>query len=158
MTVAERARSAVERALAADDLELVLRGDSPYSIPEEYMAPSTVPTNWSAMIRNGLEAASRDDASVPARLEEALLHATGDAEGLYCALEFFRAYLTIRSRRPIFPLDVQRISDALRAGIAAHQAEIRSLHPAWLAPGEDLWERVVRLCDLIKDKHGIALR
>lgn len=158
MEIDEAARSAVEQAVAADDLGALIRGDYPYSVPMEYMAPSTVPTNWSALIRYGFEPVVSGNPAVAKRLEDALVSLVNDAEGVYCSLEFLSDYLSIQGIRKIFGMDVKRISDAIRTGIAAREPQLRAFRPSWLHPTEDIWERVVRRTDSIKRNHGISLR
>jgi hypothetical protein len=157
MAIEAEARKAVELALRAGDFEELIRGDYPYSVSEEYMAPSTVPTNWSGILSYGLEEAAQADPGVARKIEDALVSMGRDAEGLYCALAFFRTYLSARSRGPIFGMDVDRIAETIRKGIPALTEKIRALHPSWLHPSENLWERVVRFSELTKRDFGIDL-
>jgi hypothetical protein len=140
-----------------DAFQDLLMGRYPYYMPEAYMAPSDVPTNWSKALKGlGAIAATRPD--VPARLESALTGMVSSPEALYCALATVLDYLDIRKFLPAtLQLDVPRILHALSPAIERLEPEARSLHLDWMGPSaEVLWERIERTKKLLIHDHGLG--
>jgi hypothetical protein len=159
MTIASTAQAAARKAIDSDQLDLLIRGDWPYFVPEEHMAPSNVPTNWAATILYGLDPAAADTPDLSSRIEDALILATNTPEGTYCSMEFLKTYMLLRGRRPLrLLIDVDRVAAALRSATSSQMNELRSCHPDWLGPtNEKLWERIFRVNSLIEQKTGIVL-
>jgi len=140
-----------------DALEDFLMGRYPYHIPEAYMAPSNVPTNWIKALK-GAAAVSVVQPDISARIEGALIKMTSSAEALYCALATLLDFLDIRRSLPSsLNLDARRILDAISPAIGLLEPEARRLHLDWMGPTtEVLWERVERTRDLLAKKHGLG--
>jgi hypothetical protein len=140
---------AAKRAFAQGDLREAIRGDWPYFLPEAYMAPSAVPTNWGDLLIKGLSPLSEqvDAQDLSRELQQALLDCCADPEGLYAAMSFLEDYVGLRNRQRIsakLQIDPAPIQQAIRDGMKTLEPKLRTSRPSWMGKSETLWDRVVR--------------
>jgi hypothetical protein len=146
---------AAKQAFAQGDLREAIRGDWPYFLPEAYMAPSSVPTNWGDLLSEGLSplADQADAQKLSRELQQALLDCCADPEGLYAAMAFLRAYVGLRDRHFVSPklqIDPAPIKQAIRDGMKALEPKLRASRPSWMdKESETLWDRVARMAELL---------
>jgi hypothetical protein len=151
-------REKVVHAYEEDALSDLLMGKWPYYEPEEYMAPSNVPTNWRRIFEesNRLSSTTTD---LPQKLTDALLAITHSPEGLYCATEAILAYLRHRAHlSPQFVIDHQRVADSIRTHLPSIEVSARTLHLDWMGPTtETLWERLQNRATTLLQDHGVII-
>lgn len=156
-TVYEVALKAINR----NEISLLLLGEGGYNLPKPYMSPTDLPTDWDAILKDGIYRIYFDDNKKVngGILSETLIGMCVDEKGIYCALNvFFRMLIHKKNGIIPFDIDIDAIVRSLSLALKANK-DMFCMDKRWMGATEEcgLWGEVLRIRKIIFEDFGLTI-